>query len=262
MANKLNELTGKQWLQYSFSIWRDIKKNSEEKKMNHPASFPEELASRIIEIFTKKGDNVLDPFLGSGTTIISAINTHRNCVGIDLSKDYCLLSKDRARKSIDNSNVNYSIICGDSMKEIDRLENSSFDLCVTSPPYWDILNMKRTVDANDLKKGYSKKEKDLGNITDYLEFINSMKKLFLKIKDKLKPDSYCVINVMDIRKKDRFYPLHMDLIVALKEIGYKLDDIIIWDRQNEYNNMKPLGYPYKFRINKVHEYLLIFYKEK
>jgi len=39
------------------------------------------------------------------------------------------------------------------------------------------------------------------------------------------------------------------------------DDIIIWDRQQDYNNMKPLGYPYKYRINKVHEYILIFIKK-
>jgi hypothetical protein len=52
----------------------------------------------------------------------------------------------------------------------------------------------------------------------------------------------------------------MDIVNILKPIGLTLDDIIIWDRQFEYNNMKPLGYPYKFRINKVHEYILIFTK--
>ena len=66
---------------------------------------------------------------------------------------------------------------------------------------------------------------------------------------------------MDIRKKSNFYPLHCDLITELRKHNYLLDDIIIWDRQPEYNNMRPLGYPYKFRINKVHEYLLIFIKE-
>ena len=65
---------------------------------------------------------------------------------------------------------------------------------------------------------------------------------------------------MDIRKKDKFFPLHIDLTISLQSIGYLLDDIIIWDRQSEYNNMRPLGYPYKFRINKVHEYVLIFIK--
>jgi len=46
----------------------------------------------------------------------------------------------------------------------------------------------------------------------------------------------------------------------MQEIGFELDDIIIWDRQKEYNNMRPLGYPYVFRVNKVHEFVLIFKK--
>jgi DNA modification methylase len=80
------------------------------------------------------------------------------------------------------------------------------------------------------------------------------------ILPKLKDKGYCIVNVMDIRKKNQFYPLHIDITEKLQQVGYTLDDIIIWDRQKEYNNMRPLGYPYKFRINKVHEYLLIFTK--
>ena len=66
---------------------------------------------------------------------------------------------------------------------------------------------------------------------------------------------------MDIRKKSEFYPLHSDLATEMQKHGYIFDDIIIWDRQNDYNNMRPLGYPYKYRINKVHEYILIFIKK-
>ena len=46
----------------------------------------------------------------------------------------------------------------------------------------------------------------------------------------------------------------------MQEIGFLLDDIIIWDRRQEYNHLRPLGYPSVFRINKVHEYILIFKK--
>jgi len=66
--------------------------------------------------------------------------------------------------------------------------------------------------------------------------------------------------VMDIRKKAKFYPFHMDVVNKMQEIGFELDDIIIWDRQKEYNNMRPLGYPFVFRVNKVHEFILIFRK--
>ena len=65
-----------------------------------------------------------------------------------------------------------------------------------------------------------------------------------------------------MRKKDKFYPLHIDVSRIMTEIGFELEDIIIWDRQHEYNNMKTLGYPWVFRVNKVHEFLCIFWKRE
>ena len=109
---------------------------------------------------------------------------------------------------------------------------------------------------------YSDRENDLGNIPNYEDFILLLGDLFEKVNRCLKVGGYCLVNVMDIRKKNSFYPLHSDLATEMQRRGYIFDDIIIWDRQNDYNNMRPLGYPYKFRINKVHEYVLIFIKEK
>ena len=76
----------------------------------------------------------------------------------------------------------------------------------------------------------------------------------------LKQGSYCVVDVMDIRKKSKFYPFHIDIAQMMQEIGFIFDDIIIWDRRLGYNDLRPLGYPSVFRVNKIHEYLLIFLK--
>jgi len=76
----------------------------------------------------------------------------------------------------------------------------------------------------------------------------------------MKPRAYCIVVVMDLRKKNKFYPFHSDVARFMEEIGFTYDDLIIWDRRHEYNNLRPLGYPAVFRINKVHEYLLIFQK--
>ncbi len=77
-----------------------------------------------------------------------------------------------------------------------------------------------------------------------------------------KKDGFCCVIVMDLRKKNEFFPFHTDVMDFMVEIGFYLDDIIIWDRRQEYNNLRPLGYPYVFRINKVHEFILIFKKSK
>lgn len=252
---KCNNLTGKEWLQNSFSIWRDLSKTKEERDLKHPASYSISLCEKLLRTFSKNGRNVLDPFNGIGTTMVATQNLKSKGTGIDLSKDFSEIAKTRI-----GNDKNIQIITGDSFVELDNLEANSYDICITSPPYWDILNMKRSADKKE-NVNYSDSQKDLGNISDYNEFITLLGDLFSKVNKCLKKGGYCIVNVMDIRKKSNFYPLHSDIATELQQRGYILDDIIIWDRQSEYNNMRPLGYPYKFRINKVHEYLLIFVKE-
>lgn len=251
---KCNDLTGKEWLQNSFSIWRDLKKTQEEKAFGHPASYPVSLCEKLIRTFAKQGSNVLDPFNGIGSTMAACHILGCSGTGIDLSKEFCEIAGER----IEGDN-NITIIEGDSFTELDKLKPNSFDLCVTSPPYWDILNMKRSADMKE-SAGYSNKENDIGNIPDYNDFIRLLGDLFEKVNRCLKVGGYCLVNVMDIRKKNQFYPFHSDLASEMQRRGYIFDDIIIWDRQIDYSNMRPLGYPYKFRINKVHEYVLIFIK--
>lgn len=253
-SKKCNDLSGKEWLQNSFSIWKNISKTKEEKALRHPASYPVELCEKIIRTFSKPNGRVLDPFNGIGSTTVAAKILHREAVGIDLSEVFCRVASERV------GNVDaIRIINGDSFNVLKTLPNDYFDICVTSPPYWDILNMKRSADQKD-SVNYSDKDTDVGNIPNYDEFIQSLTALFSSVHRVLKKGAYCIVNVMDIRKKSSFYPLHSDLASALKSIGFIYDDLIIWDRQQDYNNMRPLGYPYKFRINKIHEYLLIFIK--
>jgi len=249
-----NNLTGREWLQNSFSIWRNLSKSADEKSLKHPASFPVALCEKVISTFSKSNAAVIDPFNGIGSTMVACSNLQRKGVGIDLSQDFCNLAKSRIDKKSD-----INVINGDNIGILSTLESESFDLCFTSPPYWDILNRKRSADMKE-NISYSSSSADIGNIADYDLFIKRLSAVFQKTKNLLKSGSYCVINVMDIRKKSVFYPLHSDLASELQKLGYIYDDLIIWDRQLDYNNMRPLGYPYKFRINKVHEYLLIFIK--
>lgn len=261
-VNKTNNLTGKEWLQNSFSIWRDLGKTEEEKKLYHPAIFTIKLVSKLIDTFCKpNGGKILDCFAGSGTTLIAGLLKNKDVIGFDLSSDY----KKQFIKRATNS-YNFPIygmedkylIC-DSRKLSEKVEANSIDLCITSPPYWDILNRHRTA---DLKKNtnYSDSKEDIGNIEDYYEFISSLKLVFGEVYAVMKPKGYFIVNVMDLRKKDKFFPLHIDTSRIAQESGFTFEDIIIWDRQPEYNNMRPLGYPFKFIVNKIHEYLLIFRK--
>lgn len=59
---------------------------------HHPAPFPIELALRLVRMFSFTGDTVLDPFCGSGTTLVAALKTGRNSIGVDIEPEYCRMS--------------------------------------------------------------------------------------------------------------------------------------------------------------------------
>jgi site-specific DNA-methyltransferase (adenine-specific) len=75
------------------SIWTDIQGAST--RAGHPAPFPATLAERLIRMFSFAGDIVLDPFVGTGTTCLAAINTGRNSVGVDVEPKYLRLAHNR-----------------------------------------------------------------------------------------------------------------------------------------------------------------------
>ena len=148
---------------------------------------------------------------------------------------------------------------GDARDLLRYVEPASVDLVITSPPYWDILLQSRSADLKKVRH-YGEAEEDVGRIADYGQFLAALKDVFTPVHRALKPEKYCIVIVMDLRKKERFFPLHADVAEMMQEIGFIYDDLIVWDRRHEYNNMRPLGYPYRFRINKAHEFILIFQK--
>ena len=62
---------------------------------NHSAAFPVALPEWFIRLFTKNGDLVVDPFVGSGTTAVACQQLNRRCIGIDISREYCELALER-----------------------------------------------------------------------------------------------------------------------------------------------------------------------
>jgi DNA modification methylase len=259
---RANQLDGKTWTKYSISIWSDIKKSREEMELKHPAMFPLQLAQRLIECFAAPEDSVvLDPFVGVGTTVIAADRLNKTGIGIELASDFVELAEKRLgqRELFSTQARTSKIYCDDARNLLKYVAPNSVDLVITSPPYWDVLLQKRTADYKAIRH-YGDAKLDLGKIADYDEFLDALAEIFRLVLRVLKPHKYCAVVVMDLRKKDKFYPFHSDLARKMEQVGFIFDDLIIWDRRHEYNNMRPLGYPYVFRINKAHEYVLIFQK--
>jgi DNA modification methylase len=258
-AKKKIGLDGRTWTRYSISVW-SLVRSLNERKYKHPAAFPEELPKRLIEIYTHKGDIVLDPFLGVGTTCLAARGLERKSIGFEISEDFIKKTRERLAQQEIFGDVEEPIIYKQDARNISEyIEPNTIDFVVTSPPYWDIHRRARTADRKKARP-YSEDKTDLGNITSYQDFIESLKEVFEEAYKVLKLNKYCAINVMDIRRKSKFYPFHMDVTKLMQDIGFELKDIIVWDRQKDYNNLRPLGYPYVFIVNKVHEYILLFKK--
>ncbi|MFQ5911406.1 MAG: DNA methyltransferase [Thermoplasmata archaeon] len=257
---KANELNGKTWTRYSISVWADIRKSATEYSFKHPAMFPVALVTRLIECFMRAEDRVvLDPFMGSGATLVGASMMRKYGIGFDVCNKYVRLAQNRLANLDWLSERDWEIHKEDARRLRQFCQPCSVDFCVTSPPYWDILSQKRSADYKAIKD-YADAEGNLGKLKSYEEFLRELLEVFRAVLDVLRPGGYCVVNVMDIRKKSRFYPYHSDLADRMGRIGFVYDDLIIWDRRHEYNNLRPLGYPTVFRVNKVHEFLLIFKK--
>ncbi len=90
---KQSDITKQEFIEWTNGLWTF--NGESKKKIGHPAPFPVELPRRCIKLFSYVGDTILDPFLGSGTTIIATAINNRKAIGLDIDKDYCNLAKDR-----------------------------------------------------------------------------------------------------------------------------------------------------------------------
>ena len=266
--SRANSLNGRDWLRYSISLWDNVRKTAAEGALGHPALFPSMLVDRLLQCFIQESDRtVLDPFAGSGSSLLAACGRGLEAIGVDLSPEYITLTRRRlveagyreAGQASSPLGGAFTLLQADACQLGDLLAAESVDFCVTSPPYWNILRRRRTADGKE-RRHYGDREANLGDIDEYDNFLAALRRVFAGVWSVLRPGAYCCIVVMDLRKKARFYPLHQDVANFMQELNFIYDDLIIWDRRTEYNNLRPLGYPYKFRINKVHEFILIFEK--
>ena len=259
--NKVNDLTGKEWLQLSKSVWISKRNTLDRDAFEHPAPFLIEDIKKLILLFTKKNDNVVDIFMGSGTSVMASVLLSRCGIGIELNKKYCSLAKKRLRK-LKISKKQFDIINGSSLDEIKKL--GKIDYCVTSPPYHNILKNKGMGlrhDGSQKRQGveyYSDDSDDIGNKKTYDAYLVSFKKIMHELYKKLKDKKYCTVIISDFTVNKKEVNAHGDIIQIMQNIGFEFVGNIILVQDSK--PLFPFGYPYAFKINHVHQYLLNFRK--
>lgn len=272
----LSCIEAKDWLKNQIGVWnfkyesRDIR----DKKI-HPATFPISMAKRVIEQFTHKGELVLDPFVGSGTTLVAAQDTGRNAIGIDLKREYVDLANNRISESIFSlidKDCKQVALCEDARNTSKVIREETVKLVFTSPPYANLLNRKRKNKSRrgDLRKNdqyekieqYSQDINDLGTL-NYIEFEKAISEIFHKLIPVLSEKAHVLINMTDAWIDGKRVPLHINVVNAMKNAGYEFRNTIIWDRRNIVNRIGIFGWPSSYiTMGTTFEYILDFIVEK
>jgi DNA modification methylase len=266
----INCMSPKDWLKSQIGVWqffyetRDIRD-----KLVHPATFPISLAKKIIELFTHQGQLVIDPFVGSGTSLIAANDLNRNAVGFDLQKKYVELCVKRLQKNPNLFNACTQMAVQDDARNISKyLSSDTVSLIWTSPPYANLLNRSRQNksrrDRNNKQLGkveqYSQDVRDLGTMA-IDSYTTAMGDIFEGLFPLLREKAHCVINVPDMWWENRRITIHVSLIEELRKRGYELRNVIIWDRTNVVNGIGIFGWPSNYiTMGVTFEYLLDFWK--
>jgi len=268
MPNKLNDLDSKTWLKFQKSWFIHNPPRRKKGVLVHPAKYPETMAQEFIEFFTKKGQTVLDPMAGTGSTLVAALRAGRHSYGIELNSKYAkiaqqIIADERALLGDSIKNLKSKIVNGDAALAI-NYQLPIIDYVLTSPPYWDMLHAKgaktqktrRT--SNDLDVVYSDSPNDLGNITDYDAFIELLVKIYSGLQPLLREKAYLTIIVKNVKKGGKIYPLAWDLARTLGKV-YTLKDEKIWLQDNQ--RLAPYGLGNAWVSNTFHHYCLQFRNE-
>jgi len=175
---------------------------------------------RCIEIWSDKGDLVLDPFLNRGTTPIMSAYLGRIGLGNDVVQEYVdevLQQKERLLEK-NSWAKNIHISCGDARK-IDKIIKEEFvidkvEYVISSPPFW---NVEKYVSA----------EGQISDISDYNEFLRDYEVIVKKLYDIIKPDKFATFIVNDFRRNGKYIWFSGDTIKIFLKCGFELHDIVI-----------------------------------
>jgi DNA modification methylase len=270
MPNKLNDLDSKTWLKFQKSWFIHNPPQRKKGVLRHPAKFPETMAQEFIEFFTKRGQTVLDPMAGTGSTLVAALRCGRHSYGIELNPGYAQIAQEVITQEkagladeLEANSLVARVINGDAHMA-NTYDIPTVDYVLTSPPYWDMLhargsqNQKKRRETNELDVVYSDDPNDLGNMHDYPLFLERLVLIYTGLKPLLREKAYLTIIVKNIKKGGKIYPLAWDLARALGEV-YTLKDEKIWMQDNQ--PLAPFGLGNAWVSNTFHHYCLQFRNE-
>ena len=256
---KINDIDLAKWREsdvWTDSLWIiDERDKSGKHDGFYHGNFVPQVPRQLIKKYTKKGDVVLDLFLGSGTTAFEAETLKRNFIGVDIVPEMVAYTKE---KLDDHKDYFYEVIEGDSSsKEIkekvqELLEvnhKSTAQLVILHPPYANIIK-------------FSDNRNDLSNATCLSDFIKMFSKVLKNASELLENGRYLAIVIGDIYKNSEWVPLGFYCMDAAQKQSFKLKSIVVKNMSGNRGKRNQEGiWTYRSLANDYyvfkHEYVLI-----
>ncbi len=259
----INDLNLNRWKEYddiiTDSLWILNKRdNSGVHHAGYWGNFIPQIPNQLLRRYTKKGEWVLDPFLGSGTTLIEAQRLGRNAVGIELSKKVLDQTKRNIAKEANPIKIKLEFINGDSAKVdlkkvISDIDIKSFQFQIFHPPYWDIIK-------------FSDSKFDLSNTNSIEEFLKGFGSVLDNCLPHLDMKRFAAVVISDKYSGGEWIPLGFYVMQEVLKRGMILKSTIVknFEETTAKRNQKELwryralaGGFYVFK----HEYIFIFQKK-
>lgn len=201
----------------------------------------------LILRYSSGGERILDPFVGSGTTLIEAKLLCRDAIGVDINPNALKIAKDRTEFVHEGADGKIYLKEGDS-KNLRFIPNDSIDLACLHPPYADIIRYSENISD------------DISHLppTDFIEAMRLVAKEMYRV---LKGGKICAILIADVRKKGLIVPISFQTMQVFQDEGFQLKDIVIKQQHNckMTNKWKMAGKQRNFLLIE-HEYLFILKK--
>jgi DNA modification methylase len=270
-SNHISCINAKEWVKGMVTIHtfyyggRDIRD-----KNVHPAVFPISLPTHFIKLLSPQGELVLDPFLGIGTTLIAAQDLNRNAVGFDLKKEYIDIAKKRLSQLRLGASTQQVAILDEAKNIPEYLEENTVSLCITSPPYANMLNrprLNKSIRGDQRANGqflriqqYSNDPRDLGTM-NHEEYSKALEEIYSGILPLMRTKAHCIVNINDVWWENKRCLTHVYVIEALQRAGFEFRNTFIWDKRDLVNNVGIFGWPNNFiSLGATMEYILDFWK--
>ena len=261
-TSKINDINIHRWKEYedilTDSIWVMGKRDrSGEHTGSYWGNFIPQIPNQLLQRYTKKREWVLDPFLGSGTTLIECKRLGRNGLGIELNAKILEMTNEIIQKEKNPHNVITEIVEGDSnsidyLMVLEKIGLKSIQFLIMHPPYWDIIS-------------FSEDNRDLSNVKSKEDFLSSFGEIVDKTYPLLDKGRYLAVVIGDKYSAGEWIPLGFNVMQEVLKRKYMLKSIIVKNfeetkgkrQQKELWRYRALaGGFYIFK----HEYIFLFKK--